>query len=184
MFDRFTNSARYVTTIAERAARQLHHPQVEPEHLLIGLVVDPEAVAAKVLTSFGVVPSALGDTLVAQLAPGRSAAKGPVRYGRDAKKVMRMAIKESQAPKTPFIGTQHLLLALLRDGSRQTDASFAAAGLNLDAVRARTLQLTSPDGPALRDPERTPEERAQEKGLRITGVVIDPAADPSAGPPT
>ena len=177
MFDRFTNSARYVTTIAARAARQLRHPQVEPEHLLIGLVVDPETVAAKVIVSFGVVPASLGDALVAQLVPGRAAHKGPVRYGRGAKKVMRTAIKESKAPKTPFIGTQHLLLALLRSGSRQTDAAFASAGLALDAVRDRTLQLTGPDGPALRDPALTPEERTEENGLRISGVAIDPTAE-------
>ena len=182
MFDRFTTSARYVTTVADRLTRELYHPRVEPSHLLIALFADPDAVAAKVIASFGAAPTSLGDGLLAQLVPGRSEYKGPVPYSRDAKKVMRLAITEAHDPKTPFIGTQHLLLALLRGGSSQTATTFASAGLALDPVRARTLQLTGPDGPALRDPDLTPEERVLQRGLRIKGVAIDPAAKPPSTP--
>jgi len=177
MFDRFTRSAKWVTFFAEQYTKEIGHRQVEPQHLLIGLVLDPETVANKVIASFGIVPTNIGDQLAAKQASGHSVHRGPVGYGRGAKKVMRLAVKEAQSDAGRDIGTHHLLLALLREGSGQTSEAFAAAGLQLETVRTRITQLTDPTGPALRDPALMPDERADAKGLRVTGVTIDPHAE-------
>jgi len=178
MFDRFTRSAKWVTFFAEQYVKEIGHRQVEPEHLLIGLVLDPETVANQVIASFGVVPTNIGDRLAAQQTSGHSVHKGPVGYGRGAKKVMRLAVKEAQAATSRDITTQHLLLALLREGSSQTAEAFSAAGLQLEPVRTRIAELTDPAGPARRDPDLMPDERADAKGLRVTGVTIDRPVEP------
>src|ERR1700722_14956299 len=116
MFERFTDRARRVVVLAQEEARMLNHNYIGTEHLLLGLIHEGQGVAARALGSLGVSLEAVraqGEQIIGQ---GQEAPSGHIPFPPRAKKVLELSLRESRQLGHDYIGTEHLLLGLLREG--------------------------------------------------------------------
>jgi ATP-dependent Clp protease ATP-binding subunit ClpC len=116
MFERFTNRARHVVVLAQEEARLLNHNYIGTEHILLGLLGEPESVAGQVLTSFGVTRDGVRVEVEEITGMGKSQQSGHIPFTPRAKKVLELSLREALAIKHNYIGTEHILLGLLREG--------------------------------------------------------------------
>ena len=116
MFERFTNPARHVIVSAQEEARGLRHNYIGTEHLLLGLFHEPEEIAARFLASSGMTLESARDDVTKQIGPGKAEPEGHIPFTPRAKKALEMAFRESKALNHDYIGTEHLLLGLIRLG--------------------------------------------------------------------
>ncbi len=147
-FDKFTERARKVLNLAQEEAQRFQHNYIGTEHLLLGLVREGEGVAARVLADLGVelheIRSAVeaiigrGDRIVGR---GDRIVLGEIGLTPRAKKVIELAVDEARRLNHHYIGTEHLLLGLLREGEGIGAGVLESFGLNLQDVRAKTLQI-------------------------------------------
>jgi ATP-dependent Clp protease ATP-binding subunit ClpC len=140
-FDRFTRRARKVLSLAQEEAQRLRHNYIGTEHLLLGLVREGEGVAGKVLTDFGVdlekVRKAVEDTL----GRGDHIVLGEIGLTPHARKTVELAVDEARLLHHDYIGTEHLLLGLLREGEGRGSSMLESLGLSSQEVRAKTIQI-------------------------------------------
>jgi hypothetical protein len=143
MFERFTHQARRVVVLAHEEARLLNHNWIGTEHLLLGLIKESEGVAAKALEELGVGLETIRGDVRAMLRPGKNALSGHIPFTPRAKKVLELSLREALQLGHNYIGTEHILLGLVREG--QGVASQVLAKLGADAARTRqvVLQLLS-----------------------------------------
>jgi hypothetical protein len=143
-FSRFTPRARRALTAAEEEARALRHDQIVPEHLALGLLHEPEGLAARAMAELGVTPEAAREALVATLAALPPAALAPAGAGEPAgkipltpraRKVLELTLREALLFGHNYIGTEHLLLAVLDD--EEGSGGGALTGLGISKERAR-----------------------------------------------
>ena len=113
-FTRFTDRAKYVVIAAQEEARRLRHPEIGTEHLLLGFLRESQCIAVKAIESFGVTREALADAVEAALDPPGPKARGHIPFSRNAKKVRNIAVREALRMGHNYIGTEHMLLAMLR----------------------------------------------------------------------
>ncbi|GAC1354147.1 MAG: hypothetical protein NVSMB38_31820 [Ktedonobacteraceae bacterium] len=143
-FDKFTERARKVLTLSREEARRMQHSFVGTEHLLLGLVQEGEGVAAKVLKNLGVVDFAqvcgLVETFVGQ---GEQNVDGEIGMTGRAKKVIEFAVEEARGLGHHYIGTEHLLLGLLREGKGVGAKVLAKLNIDLQQARIQVLQVLS-----------------------------------------
>ena len=146
-FDRFTERARIVLTLSSDEARRLRHGFVGTEHLLLGLVSEGEGVAAKALQSMGVVDFEQVRGLVESIiGVGEQEVSGEIGMTRRAKKVIELAVDEASRLHHHYIGTEHLLLGLLREGEGIAAKVLEKLNVDLKQARAEVVQvLTSLD---------------------------------------
>ena len=141
MFERFTDRARRVVVLAQDEARALGHPHISTEHLLLGLVTEGSGVAAKALEALDI----RGDVIrqqVEEIAPkGDGASSGHIPFTREAKRTLEFALREAIHMGHNYIGTEHILLALLRDGDGVAAQVLVAQGADLTKVRQQVIQL-------------------------------------------
>jgi len=116
MFKKFTSPARQAVVLAQHEARGLGHDHVGTEHLLLGLVREDAGGAAHVLASLGVTPDAVRDQVVEMLGRSDAVVTGQLLFTPRAKKVLELALHESVAMRHSSIGTEHLLIGLVREG--------------------------------------------------------------------
>jgi hypothetical protein len=135
MFRRFTERARRVVHLAEEEARLLRHDHVSAEHLLLGLLYEGQGVAASALKSLGLSAEDVRGQVAEIIGHGRSAPGDAIPFTPHAKKVLELALREALALGRHYIGTEHLLLGLLRDG--ETIAARVLIGLGADYARVR-----------------------------------------------
>ena len=149
MFERFTDRARRVLVLAQEEARLLNHNFLGTEHILLGLVHEGEGVAAKALEAVGV---KLADvrTAVETIVPPGSAGQthGAPPFTPRAKKVLEMSLREALQLGHNYIGTEHLLLGLVREGDGVAAQVLVAKGADLSKVRAKVVELLSGYGGA------------------------------------
>jgi ATP-dependent Clp protease ATP-binding subunit ClpC len=140
MFGRFTEKAQKVLVLAQEEAKRFHHSFVGTEHILLGLVREGEGIAAKVLLALGVEPDNVRSEIEKLIGKGdqRSVPQG-VNYTPRAKKVIELAIEEGQSLGHNYVGTEHLLLGLIREG--EGIAAQVLTNLGVDLVRARKSVL-------------------------------------------
>jgi|ERR1051326_84850 ATP-dependent Clp protease ATP-binding subunit ClpC len=145
----FTDQVRYSLQAARNEAGQLHHEYIGTEHLLLGLLRPESGIAFAVLTSLDLDTDALRHGVMALLKPGAAGANlGPdLPYTSRAKKVLEEAMAEARALKHQYVGTEHLLLGLLREGKGVAAQVLVAAGTNQERLRAETLRLLR-EGPS------------------------------------
>lgn len=161
MFERFTERARRVIVLAQDEARLLHHDQIGAEHLLLGLVRVGEGVAVRVFGLVGAEPQALRQAVEEHVEPGQSArTAGEIPFAPEAKTVLELALREAIELGHRHIGTEHILLGVLRQGESVAADVLERHGMEYEQVRERVLELTS-KGPgvpaALREAVRNQE---------------------------
>jgi hypothetical protein len=141
-FERVTARAREALDESAKAAQRLGHPYVGTEHLLLGLLVDPASLAAKVLTEMGVTREAV-EAAIALRTGTQVAAAGDPPLTPLAKDAVGRALREALTLGHNYIGTEHILLALLDDTEGTAAAILTSLGVTLDRVRARVIQVLS-----------------------------------------
>ncbi|WP_344481108.1 Clp protease N-terminal domain-containing protein [Nonomuraea monospora] len=127
MFEKFTDRARRVVVLSQEEARTLGHPQIGAEHLLLGLIREGEAVAAQVLAGFGVGLDGARRQVLELVGTGEQAPSGHLPFSQGAQQAMQRANRESLERGLDYIGTEHLLLALVRDNAGTAVQAGSAA---------------------------------------------------------
>ena len=139
--DKFTDRARNVLSLAQEEAQRLRHNFIGTEHLLLGLVREGEGVAGKVLTSLGVDLEKVRKVVEDRLGRGSHVVLGEIRLTPRAKKVIELAVDEARRLNHHYIGTEHLLLGLVREGKGIAAGVLESFDLSLQEVQAKTLQV-------------------------------------------
>jgi ATP-dependent Clp protease ATP-binding subunit ClpA len=146
MFERFTNRARHVVVLAQEEARQLSHNYIGTEHVLLGLLGEPESIGGQVLASFGFTHDGVRDAVVAKIGRGKSEPKGHIPFTPRAKKTLELSLREALAIKHNYIGTEHILLGLIREGEGVA-AQIMRDHVDLAEIRAAVLTAVSAADP-------------------------------------
>jgi prophage maintenance system killer protein len=146
MFTRFTDRARRVVALAQDEARELGHNYIGTEHLLLGLLREGEGVAALVLESLGISLAEVRDQVEDIIGRGQGGHPGHIPFIPRAKKVLELALREALQLGHHYIGTEHLLLALLREGEGIAEQVLAAHGVGYAQVRERVLSVLAEVG--------------------------------------
>ena len=143
MFDRFTDRARRVIVLAQDEARMLNHNYIGTEHILLGLIHEGEGVAAKALESLGISLEAVREQVEEIIGQGQQAPTGHIPFTPRAKKVLELSMREALQINHPYIGTEHILLGLIREGEGVAAQVLIKLGADLNRVRNQVLQLLS-----------------------------------------
>jgi ATP-dependent Clp protease ATP-binding subunit ClpA len=143
MFERFTDRARRVIVLAQEEARLLNHNYIGTEHLLLGLAHEGQGVAAKALELLGIRLEVLRSQVQGIIGQGQQAPTGHIPFTPRAKKVLELSLRESQQLGHNYIGTEHILLGLLREGEGVAAQVLVKLGGNLSRVRQQVIQLLS-----------------------------------------
>jgi ATP-dependent Clp protease ATP-binding subunit ClpC len=142
MFEKFTDRARRVVVWAQEEARALEHDHIGTEHLLLGLVHEGQGVAAKALESLGISLEAVRERVEDAVPPGQySRPSGHIPFTPRAKKALEQSLSEAKVLGHRYVGTEHILLGLLREGEGVAAQVLLALGADLDGVRERVIQL-------------------------------------------
>jgi len=147
-FDKFTARARQVLTLAQEEATRFNHNYIGTEHLLLGLVREGEGVAAKVLANLGVELNRVRSAVEFIIGRGDRMIVGEIGLTPRAKTVIELAVDEARRLGHHYIGTEHLLLGLVREGSGIAAGVLESLGVNLEKVRVQTIQVLSQLGSA------------------------------------
>ncbi|HLI56589.1 MAG TPA: Clp protease N-terminal domain-containing protein [Actinomycetota bacterium] len=144
MFERFTDRARRVLVLAQDEARLLNKGSIGTEHLLVGLIREGEGVAARALLSFeGVTVQSLREKIGELGGPGPRAPSGAPPFTPRVKKVLELSLREAHNFGHSYIGTEHVLLGLIREGEGLGAQTLVALGVDLGQVRQKVIQLMS-----------------------------------------
>ncbi len=149
MFGRFTERAQRVFLLAQEEARRLRHPAVGTEHLLLGLLREGEGIAARALQSLGLDLSKVREEVERIVAPGENRVGDEVGLTPRAKKVLELAHEEGRRQGVSYVGTEHLLLGLIREGEGVAARVLINHGLTMDSVRRQVLMLLGGIGAAV-----------------------------------
>ncbi len=141
MFQRFTDRARRVVVLAQEEARLLNHNYIGTEHLLLGLIGEGEGVAAHALESLGIGLAAVRQQVEAIIGPGQQAPSGHIPFTPQAKKVLELAEQEGRALGHNYVGTEHILLGLIRESGGVAVQALVTLGADLNRVRQQVIQL-------------------------------------------
>ena len=143
MFERFTDRARRVVVLAQDEARALNHNYIGTEHLLLGLIHEGEGVAAKALESMDISLDAVRSQVIEIIGEGQSAPTGHIPFTPRGKKVFELSMREALQLGHNYIGTEHLLLGLLREGEGVAAQVLTNLGGDLSSVRQTVMQMLS-----------------------------------------
>lgn len=175
MFERFTDRARRVVVTAQEEARMLGHNHIGSEHLLLGLLHEEAGAAAHVLAAEGITVEAARTQVQELTGPGSKSPAGHIPFTQRARKVLELSLREALEQKQRFIGTEHILLALLRDSGDVGAQALERLGGSLSALRQRVLEearAAAPDPAEAEDgPEQADWEWPPAQGFRSEGPV-------------
>src|SRR5215510_10462020 len=143
MFERFTDRARRVVVLAQEEARMLNHNYIGTEHLLLGLIHEGEGVAAKALESMNISLEAVRSQVEEIIGQGQAAPTGHIPFTPRAKKVLELSLREALQLGHNYIGTEHILLGLIREGEGVAAQVLQKLGADLNRVRQTVIQLLS-----------------------------------------
>lgn len=143
MFERFTDRARRVVVLAQEEARLLNHNYIGTEHILLGLIHEGEGVAAKALESLGISLDAVRGQVEEIIGQGGAAPSGHIPFTPRAKKVLELSLREALQLGHNYIGTEHILLGLIREGEGVAAQVLVKLGADLSRVRQQVIQLLS-----------------------------------------
>ncbi len=143
MFERFTDRARRVVVLAQEEARMLNHNYIGTEHILLGLIHEGEGVAAKALESLGISLEGVRSQVEEIIGQGQQAPSGHIPFTPRAKKVLELSLREALQLGHNYIGTEHILLGLIREGEGVAAQVLVKLGADLNRVRQQVIQLLS-----------------------------------------
>jgi hypothetical protein len=141
MFERFTDRARRVVVLAQEEARLLNHDYIGTEHILLGLVHEEQGVAARALVGLGISLEAVRTQVEEIIGQGQSPPTGHIPFTPRAKKVLELSLREALGLSHNYIGTEHILLGLIREGEGVAAQVLVKLGGSLDRVRQQVLQV-------------------------------------------
>src|ERR1700736_1280456 len=141
MFERFTDRARRVVVLAQEEARMLNHNYIGTEHILLGLIHEGEGVAAKALESLGISLEAVRQQVEQIIGQGQQAPSGHIPFTPRAKKVLELSLREALQLGHDYIGTEHILLGLIREGEGAAAQVLVRRDADLSRVRQQVIQL-------------------------------------------
>jgi hypothetical protein len=151
VFERFTDRARAVLTAAQAEARELNHDFIGTEHMLLGVLQEPEGIGGQALASLGVTLDAARHEVTMTIGLGSKVPGKSPPFTPRAKKVLELSLREALERNHSYIGTEHILLGLVREGEGAAVRVLANLGVDLDSVRQRVDQYLSgqadPDQP-------------------------------------
>ena len=143
MFERFTDRARRVVVLAQDEAKMLNHNYIGTEHILLGLIHEGEGVAAKALEQMGISLEAVREQVEEVIGHGQAQPSGHIPFTPRAKKVLELSLREALQMNHSYIGTEHILLGLIREGEGVAASVLIKLGADLNRVRNTVLQLLS-----------------------------------------
>ncbi len=143
MFERFTDRARRVVVLAQEEARMLNHNYIGTEHILLGLIHEGEGVAAKALESLDISLTGVREKVQEKIGPGQNAPSGHIPFTPRAKKVLELSLREALQLGHNYIGTEHILLGLIREGEGVAAQVLVELNADLNKVRQQVIQLLS-----------------------------------------
>ena len=143
MFERFTDRARRVVVLAQEEARLLNHNYIGTEHILLGLIHEGEGVAARGLQSLGIRLDSVRSQVVDTIGQGHQSPSGHIPFTPRAKKVLELSLREALQLGHNYIGTEHILLGLIREGDGVAAQVLEKLGADLPKVRHTVIQLLS-----------------------------------------
>jgi ATP-dependent Clp protease ATP-binding subunit ClpA len=146
MFERFTAYARHVVVLAQEEARRLNHNYIGTEHILLGLLAEPDGIGCRVLQSSGMSLDGARDEVVAIVGSGKATPSGHIPFTPRAKKTLELSLREAVNLGHNYIGTEHILLGLIREGDGVAAQIMKKHG-DLGAIRAAVLDAV-PEGEA------------------------------------
>jgi ClpA/ClpB-like protein/UvrB/UvrC motif-containing protein len=141
MFERFTDRARRAIVLAQEEARRLDHNWIGTEHMLLGLIREGEAVAARALESLGISLDAVRQEVEEIIGRGQEAPSGHIPFTPRAKKVLELSLREALQLGHNYIGTEHILLGLIREGDGVAAQVLVKLGADLNRVRQQVIHL-------------------------------------------
>jgi ATP-dependent Clp protease ATP-binding subunit ClpC len=141
MFEKFNDRAVRVVVLAQHEARMLGHNYIGTEHILLGLIHEGEGVAAKALDSLGISLEAVRAQVVEIIGRGHQASSGAIPFTPRAKKVLELSYREALQLGHDYIGTEHILLGLIREGEGVATQVLVKLGADLNRVRLEVFQL-------------------------------------------
>ncbi len=168
MFERFTDRARRVVVLAQEEARMLNHNYIGTEHILLGLIHEGEGVAAKALESLGISLEAVRSQVEEIIGQGQQAPSGHIPFTPRAKKVLELSLREALQLGHNYIGTEHILLGLIREGEGVAAQVLVKLGADLNRVRQQVIQLLA--GYQGKEPASS---GAPQEGTPSTSLVLD-----------
>ena len=189
MFERFTDRARRVVVLAQEEARLLNHNYIGTEHILLGLIHEGEGVAAKALESLNISLEAVRQQVEEIIGQGQAAPTGHIPFTPRAKKVLELSLREALQLGHNYIGTEHILLGLIREGEGVAAQVLQKLGADLNRVRQTVIQLLS--GYTAGKGETTPGGQGEQAGQgsmvldqfgrNLTQLARDTKLDPVIG---
>ncbi len=181
-FEKFSERARRVLTVAQEEARNLNHSYIGTEHILLGLVREEEGVAARVLTNLGIGLGKIRSAVEFIIGRGEKPSTGETGLTPRAKKVIELAIDEARQLGHNYIGTEHLLLGLLREGEGVASSVLDSFGITLERARAEAAHILTqgvPKAKLTRGASRTP--ALDQLGIDLTAAARAGKLDPVIG---
>ncbi len=169
MFERFTDRARRVVVLAQEEARMLNHNYIGTEHILLGLIHEGEGVAAKALESLGIALEGVRQQVEEIIGQGQQAPSGHIPFTPRAKKVLELSLREALQLGHNYIGTEHILLGLIREGEGVAAQVLVKLGADLNRVRQQVLQLLS----GYQGKEPTESGSGRGEGTPSSSLVLD-----------
>jgi ATP-dependent Clp protease ATP-binding subunit ClpC len=141
MFERFTDRARNVVVLAQEEARLLKHNYIGTEHILLGLVRESEGIAAQALQALGIGLEAVREQVQEIIGTGQHAPSGTIPFTPRAKKVLELSLREAMQLGDSYIGTEHILLGLIREGEGVAAQVLVKLDGNLNKVRQQVIRM-------------------------------------------
>ncbi|WP_425864922.1 ATP-dependent Clp protease ATP-binding subunit [Arthrobacter sp. TWP1-1] len=189
MFERFTDRARRVVVLAQEEARMLNHNYIGTEHILLGLIHEGEGVAAKALESLNISLDGVREQVQEIIGQGQQAPSGHIPFTPRAKKVLELSLREALQLGHNYIGTEHILLGLIREGEGVAAQVLVKLGADLGRVRQQVIQLLSgyqgkePVASGSQQPEGTPAGSVvlDQFGRNLTQAARENKLDPVIG---
>ncbi|MSQ14554.1 MAG: ATP-dependent Clp protease ATP-binding subunit [Dehalococcoidia bacterium] len=182
-FDKFTERARRVLSLAQEEAQRFNHNYIGTEHLLLGLAREGDGLAAKILANLGVELNKVRSAVEFIIGKGDRPTTGEVGLTPRAKKVIELAVDEARRLNHHYIGTEHLLLGLVREGEGIAAGVLESLGVNLEKVRSETTKILSQSMPqshtSSRTGTRTP--TVDQLGMDLTALARANKLDPVVG---
>jgi ATP-dependent Clp protease ATP-binding subunit ClpC len=178
VFEKFTDRARRVVVLAQEEARRLNHNYIGTEHLLLGLIREGEGVAARALSNLEISLEVVRQQLEEILGRGMQAPSGSIPFTPRAKKVLELSLRESKQLHHEYIGTEHLLLGLIREGEGVAAQVLNRLDAGEDRVRQEVVQLLA-EGPSHDIPAPSV---AESTGEPAPSPADEPDAEDVAGP--
>jgi hypothetical protein len=181
MFERFTDRARRVVVLAQEEAGLLNHNYIGTEHILLGLIHEREGVAARALTELGISLETIRVEVVEIIGRGETAPTGHIPFTPRSKKVLELSLREALQLGHNYIGTEHILLGLIREGEGVGAQVLVKLGGSLDRVRQEVIRVLSAAGPS---PEQVPVGQVRLSQEAVSAMVAGgPGAYQEQAPP-